>query len=130
MQIQRKIIKFQMLINIAFLLLAINLIVGNYLKGNIYKYGSLAFFLLLMFTMLFFFKKDEEGESVTIHKKYMTFTKYNVYLFVIVFAVFSFTMGENIFDLKGLIYLPILFLTSIVGIVYNGYMYYKTGKKD
>ena len=130
MKIQSKIIKFQMFINIAILLLAINLIVGHYLTGNIYKYGSLIFFLLLMFTLLFFFRKDEVEETVTINKKYMTFTKYNVYLFVVVFAVFSFTMGENLFDLKGLIYLPILFLTSIFGIVYNAMMFYKTKKRD
>lgn len=130
MQIQRKIIKFQIFINIAFLLLAINLIVGSYLKGNIYRYGSLAFFLILLSLMFFIFRKDDESKVVTINKNYMTITKYNVYLFVVVFAVFSFTMGENIFDLKGLIYLPILFLTSIFGIVYNLIVFFKTKNKN
>jgi len=124
MTILTKAIKFQIYIFSLFFLLTLNIVLRFVFTSNLFNYISLGVFLVLIAILLMIYKKSEERQ-VVVPTSYTNVIKYNLYIFVIAYAIASFTLTEELLSLQNIIYFIILFASSIFGIIYNTLILFK-----
>jgi len=117
MQIEKRLIVFQTIISLSFLILQINYIFKNILNNNVLYYIGLSVFLILIIFSLLSLKLRKE--TIKISENSLTINKYITYFYIISYIFLLIQNRDNGINMKHYVLLSIVILGSLVGFIYN-----------
>lgn len=117
MQIEKRLIVFQTIISLSFLILPINYIFKNILNNNVLYYIGLSVFLILIIFSLLSLKLRKE--TIKISENSLTINKYITYFYIISYIFLLIQNRDNGINMKHYVLLSIVILGSLVGFIYN-----------
>src|SRR5690625_1988534 len=117
MQIEKRLIVFQTIISLSFLILQINYIFKNILNNNVLYYIGFSVFLILIIFSLLSLKLRKE--TIKISENSLTINKYITYFYIISYIFLLIQNRDNGINMKYYVLLSIVILGSLVGFIYN-----------
>lgn len=124
MQIERRLIVFQLIMSLSFLILPINYIFKHILENNLINYIGLGVFVVLIITSLFSLKLSKR--LVAVNKNALNVNKYITYFYIISY-IFLILQGNNeVVNIKDYVLLSFVIVASLTGFIYNLILLLKT----